>query len=70
MFELVAKALDEKGKSFYWLSNEIGCSPTTLYEWKKGRYKPKIDKLKAISNILDIPIEKLIEGVNNGVTKS
>lgn len=60
MFELIDGALKKQGISYSQLAEKIGVSANAIYEWRKGSYKPKIDKLKAISDVLDIPIEKLM----------
>ena len=61
MFALIDKALQEKGIGYPKFADAIGVSLSAVYEWKKGNYCPKTDKLIAISSITDIPLEELIK---------
>lgn len=61
MFELIDGALKKQGISYSQLADKIGVSVNAIYEWRKGSYNPKIDKLKAISDVLEIPLEELIK---------
>lgn len=38
-----------------------GLSNSTIYDWKAGRYTPKVDKLIAIAEYFDVPLEKFIK---------
>ena len=62
MFELIDKALKEKGITYCQFAEAIGVSVSAIYEWKKGNYKPKLDKLIAISKFLDISLDELVKG--------
>ena len=45
-FSIVEKKAKEKGVSLFTVAKEVGfASLSTLYDWKAGRYTPKIDKL-------------------------
>lgn len=43
------------------VAKKSGIAPTTIYDWKYGSYKPKIDKIAKIAKVLDVPIAELIE---------
>ena len=66
--KLVTKALQDKGLTVPQFAEKIGVSQSAVYAWltektdsnSKNHYKPKADKLLAISKELDIPLEKLI----------
>ena len=66
--QLVTQALQEKNLTIAQLAEKIGVSQSAVYAWlaekngsnNKSCYKPKADKLLAISKELDIPLEKLI----------
>ena len=66
--KLVTQALQEKNLTVAQLADRVGVSQSAVYAWlaektdsnNKNCYKPKADKLLAISKELDIPLEKLI----------
>jgi transcriptional regulator with XRE-family HTH domain len=48
----------------YRVSQDTGIATSTLTEWKKGAYTPKLDKLLLIAKLFHVSIEELIgEGV-------
>ena len=52
MYEVFENLLKEHNTTAYAVAKAIGISRVTLYDWRKGRSKPKIDKLKKIANFL------------------
>lgn len=52
---------DEKKLSDYKVSQETGIATSTLTDWKKGRYKPKVDKLQVLAKFFSVPIEYFLE---------
>lgn len=60
-FEPVKQAMQEQNLTYYQLAQLANINHSTLYCWANGDYKPKLDKLIAISKALKIPIEKLVE---------
>lgn len=61
MYATYAKLRDEKGKSDRAIATEIGISENTLYDWKAGRYTPKLDKIKKLADYFEVSIETLLE---------
>ena len=59
MYEDYAKKRDEMGLSDYRVSKDTGIPYSCLADWKRGRSKPKIDKIAKLSKYLKI-------SVNNG----
>lgn len=59
-YERFAGMLREKGIVAYDVSKETGITPSTFTDWKKGRSKPKVDKLIKIAAFLDCPLEALL----------
>lgn len=44
------------------VSVEAGVPSSTVSEWGKGMYTPKIDKLCKIANYFEVPVTVFIEG--------
>ena len=62
MYEKFEKLLIERNTTAYQVSKETGVATSTLTEWKKGTYKPKIDKISLIAKYFGVPIEYFLEG--------
>lgn len=45
------------------VSRHTGIATSTLTNWKKGTYTPKIDKLKKIADFFGVPVET-IQGID------
>ena len=54
------KLLNEKGVTAYEVSKATGIPNSTFSDWKTGKSKPKIEKLKKIAEYFQIPITELI----------
>lgn len=57
MYEKYQKLRDDKGISDYKVAKEAGIPYSTLKDWAKGIYQPKIDKIMKIANYFDVPLE-------------
>ncbi len=61
MYERFSELLDKTGKTPYQVSCETGIAPSTLSEWKNGRYKPKVEKLIILADYFGVPLEYFLE---------
>lgn len=57
MYEKFQKLLDDTGKTSYQVAKDTGVSTATLTNWKKGNYKPKVDKLKTLANYFGVTVD-------------
>lgn len=57
MYEKFQELLDKYGKTAAQVSKETGVASSTLSEWKKGKYTPKLDKLQKIADFFNVPID-------------
>ena len=60
MYELYAKLRDERGLSDWAIAKRAGIGASTFSDWRSGRSKPKIEKLRKIALALEVPLEALI----------
>ena len=60
MYERYVQLRDEKGVTDYKVSEETGITKSTFSDWKSGRSKPKVDKLKIIADYFGVSIEDLL----------
>lgn len=59
MYEIFEKLLIERGVTAYRVAKETGISSATLTDWKKGRSKPKMEKLQKIADYFGVSIDYL-----------
>ncbi len=56
MYEVFEKKAKEKGVTAYQVAKATGIAPSTLCEWKAGRYTPKIDKLIKLAEYFECDV--------------
>lgn len=61
MYEKYVMLRDEKGITDYRVSIDTGITKSTFSEWKSGRSKPKVDKLKLLADYFGVKIEYFLE---------
>lgn len=58
--ELLKERRKNKGLTQYDASKIIGVARTTYADYENGKIQPPIDKIRKISDWLDLPLEKLM----------
>ena len=61
MYDAFKKLMDERGLTSYRVSLDTGIPQTTLSDWKNGRSKPKVDKLKILADYFGVSLETFVE---------
>lgn len=61
MYEKFMELLEKTQKTVYRVSKDTGISTTTLYDWRDGRSKPKVDKLQILAEYFGVSIEYFLE---------
>ena len=61
MYEKFEALLKERNVTAYQVAKDTGISTVTLTEWKKGTYKPKVNKLIKLAEYFGVPLETFIE---------
>lgn len=61
MYEKFAELLDKNNKTAYQVSKDTGIAQSVLSDWKTGRSKPKVDKLKILADYFGVSIEYFLE---------
>lgn len=62
MYQKYAELRDERELTDYRVALDTGISTATLTNWKKGNYKPKIDKLLILANYFGVPVTYFVGG--------
>lgn len=61
MYEKYAELLEKTNKSTYQVSKDTGIPQSVLSDWKRGRSKPKFDKLLILAKYFGVPVEYFAE---------
>lgn len=60
MYEKFCMLLEKTNKTPYQVSKDTGIPQSVLSDWKRGRSKPKVDKLKILADYFGVSIEYFI----------
>ena len=52
------------------LAEEMKVAKSTVAMWETGRRQPRLSKLRKLSVLLEVPVEKLISSITEDDTKS
>ena len=61
MYQKFQQLVKAKGITTYRVAKDIGLAPTVFSDWKSGKSKPKVDKLKKIADYFGVTIEYFLE---------
>lgn len=61
MYKKFERLLKERNLTPYRVSLDTGIAQSTLSDWKIGRSKPKVDKLKILADYFGVPLEYFLE---------
>lgn len=61
MYSKFKQILQDKHITAYKVAKDTGISNATLSDWKRGRAKPKADKMLKLAKYFDVPIEYFFE---------
>ena len=67
MYEKFKKLLDERGITAYKVSKDTGISQATLSDWRRGRSKPKVEKLQILSGYFGVPLDYFLDSTTTTV---
>lgn len=62
MYELFEKLLKQYGVTAYRVGKETGIPASTFSDWKKGKSKPKQEKLQKIADYFGVTLDYLTTG--------
>lgn len=61
MYEKFECLIESKGITAYRVAKDTGIAPTVFSDWKTGKSKPKVDKLKILADYFGVTIEYFLE---------
>ncbi|MCI8284987.1 MAG: helix-turn-helix transcriptional regulator [Firmicutes bacterium] len=61
MYKKYVELRNREGVTDYRVAIETGITKSTFTDWKNGRSKPKVDKLKILADYFGVSIEYFLE---------
>lgn len=61
MYKKYIQLRDERGLTDYKVSTDTGISKSTFTDWKNGRSKPKVEKLRKLADYFNVSITEFLE---------
>jgi transcriptional regulator with XRE-family HTH domain len=61
MYKKYSALLDKTHKTSYRVSVDTGIPQSVLSDWKTGRSKPKIDKLKILADYFGVSVDYFVD---------
>lgn len=61
MYKKFVALLEKYNKTPYQVSKDTGIAQSVLSDWKRGRSKPKFDKLLVLAKHFGVPVEYFAE---------
>ena len=61
MYKKFADLLLKNNKTTYRVAKDTGISPTLFSDWKKGKSKPKVNKLQILADYFGVPLDYFLK---------
>lgn len=61
MYKKFAELLEKTNKTAYQISRDTGIAQSVLSDWKNGRSKPKVDKIKILADYFGVSIDYFLD---------
>ena len=61
MYEIFVQLLDRTGKKASDVAKATGIPSSTFSDWKKGKSKPKVDKLQILADYFGVPLDYFLK---------
>ncbi|MDP9357658.1 MAG: helix-turn-helix domain-containing protein [Chloroflexota bacterium] len=50
---------DEKGWTQLELANQLGVTPSTVYNWERGRFEPRLTQLRDLARVFGVRMDEI-----------
>ena len=61
MYKKYEELLKKNGKTSYQVSKDTGIAQSTISDWKTGRSRPKVEKLKILADYFGVDVGYFLE---------
>lgn len=63
MYEKFTSLLEKSNKTAYRVASDTGLSASMFSDWKSGKSKPKVDKLKILADYFGVTIDYFVSEI-------
>lgn len=57
------ETIEELRKARGWtqleLANQLGVTPSTIYNWERGRYEPRVSQLRDLARVFGVRMDEI-----------
>lgn len=57
--QTIRELREARGWSQFELATRVGVTPTTVYNWERGRNEPRVVQLRALARVFGVPMEAI-----------
>ncbi len=57
--ETIKELRERKGWTQLQLANEVGVTPSTIYNWERGRFVPRVGQLRDLAKVLGVRMDEI-----------
>lgn len=57
--ETIKELRERKGWTQLQLANEISVTPSTIYNWERGRFVPRVGQLRDLAKVLGVRMDEI-----------
>ena len=61
LYKKYEELLKKNGKTSYQVSKDTGIAQSTISDWKTGRSRPKVEKLKILADYFGVDVNFFLE---------
>ncbi len=60
---------DERGWTQLELANQLGVTPSTIYNWERGRFEPRVSQLRELARLFGVKMDDIDLATPDEATK-
>ena len=60
---------DERGWTQLDLANQLGVTPSTIYNWERGRFEPRVSQLRELARLFGVKMDDIDLATTDEATK-
>jgi putative transcriptional regulator len=49
----------ERGWTQLELANHLGVTPSSVYNWERGKFEPRLSQVRALALLFEVPMEEI-----------
>lgn len=67
--QTIRQLREARGWTQLQLANEVGVTPSTIYNWESERFEPRASQLRVLARVFDVSMDSIEIKANPGETE-